>query len=118
LLVTGRRAVRGDAPLDEIDVTLENLKVPAQGRWYAALLAFGLMSFGVWSGFVRKAPASASGAKKTEVKEAEELVFRELVALERLERDGHIGPRAYAEARTELLDVLSRLAARSTASAS
>jgi hypothetical protein len=111
-LVTGRRAVRGDAPLDEIDVTLENLPVPAQGRWYAALLAFGLVGFGMWSGFVRKSPKPAAGAKSAEIKEAEELVLRELVTLERLERDGQIGPRAYAEARTELLDVLSRLTAR------
>lgn len=112
LLVTGRRAVRGDAPLDEIDVTLENLPVPAQGRWYAALLAFGLAGFGIWSGFVRKSTKPAVGTKSTEIKEAEDLVLRELVTLERLERDGQIGPRAYAEARTELLDVLSRLAAR------
>jgi hypothetical protein len=112
LLITGRRAVRGDPPLDEIDVTLENLPVPAQGRWYAAFLAFGLAGFGVWSGFVRKSSKPAAGAKNTEIKEAEELVLRELVTLERLEREGQIGPRAYAEARTELLDVLSRLAAR------
>ena len=115
-MVTGKRAVRGDAPLDSIDVTLENLPVPAQGRWYAAFLAFGLVGFGVWSGFLRKASRPASGTRKPEVKEAEDLVFRELVALERLERGGHIGPRAYAEARTELLDILSRLAARSTGS--
>jgi hypothetical protein len=118
LLVTGKRAVRGDAPLDEIDVTLENLPVPGQGRWYAALLAFGVVALGIWNGFVRKAPKPAARATSTEVKEAEELVFRELVALERLERDGQVGPKAYAEARTELLDILSRLAARTGTNAS
>jgi hypothetical protein len=112
LLVTGRRATRGDAPLDAIDVTLENLPVPAQGRWYAAFLALGLAAFGVWSGFLRKSAKPASRGNTAEIKEAEELVYRELVVLERLEREGQIGPKAYAEARTELLDVLSRLAAR------
>jgi hypothetical protein len=118
LLVTGKRAVRGDAPLDEIDITLENLPVPGQGRWYAAFLAFGLAAFGTWSGFVKKALEPVAGPNNAEIKEAEELVYRELVALERLERGGHVGPKAYAEARAELLDVLSRLAARTGQSAS
>jgi hypothetical protein len=112
LLVTGKRAVRGDAPLDDVEVSLENLPVPAQGRWYAALLAFGLAAFGVWHGFSRGRWKSKTAPYRAELEEAEELVYRELVALERLERDGHIGPRAYAEARTELLDVLSRLGSR------
>lgn len=112
LLVTGKRAVRGDAPLDEVDISLESLPVPAQGRWYAALTALGLAVFGIWAGFFRPRSDPKLAARSSELREAEELVFRELVALERLEREGQIGPRAYAEARAELLDVLSRLAAR------
>jgi hypothetical protein len=112
LLVTGKRAVRGDSPLDAVDVSLENLPVPAQGRWYAAFLAFGFAAFGVWTGFIRKPSTPESTARRSELSEAEDLIFRELVALERLEREGAIGPRAYAEARTELLDVLSRLASQ------
>jgi hypothetical protein len=112
LLITGKRAARGEPALDEIDVSLENLPVPAQGRWYAAFLALGLAAVGVWNGLSGRRSKTKSQPYRAEIAEAEELVFRELIALEKLEREGQVGPRAYAEARTEMLDVLSRLAVR------
>jgi hypothetical protein len=112
LLVTGRRATRGEDPLDDVDVSLDNLPVPSQGRWYAAFLALGVVAFGVWNGFTGRRAKAKSLARRAELDEAEGLVLDELVALERLQREGQIGPRAYTEVRGELLDVLSRLAAR------
>lgn len=109
LLATGKRASRGGEPLDDIDVSLENLPVPSQGRWYAAILALCVAAFGVWNGFSGRRTKATTARRPAEFKEAEGLVLDELVELERLERSGEIGPRAYAEARGELLDALSRL---------
>lgn len=111
LLATGKRAGRGDDPLDDLDISLENLPVPSQGRWYAAFLALGVAVLGVWTGLSSRASKKKT-VSRPEFAEAESLVLDELVALERLEREGQIGPRAYADARNELLDVLSRLSVR------
>jgi hypothetical protein len=117
LLITGKRAVRAEPPIEDVEVSLGNIPVPGQGRWYAALFACCLAGFGVWNALPRRGAKGRSAPYQAELSEAQELVFRELVSLERLEREGEIGPRAYGEARAELLDVLSRLAARAEGSA-
>jgi hypothetical protein len=111
LLVTGKRLARGDAPLDFIEVTLDNLPVPSNGRWYAVGIAVVLAGLGMASAFGQR---GANGAPRrtaaaSEVKEAEELVLDELVALEKLRSAERIGPRTYEETRLELLDALARL---------
>jgi hypothetical protein len=111
LLVTGKRLARGDAAMDFIELTLENLPVPSPGRWYAVFVACALAALGMSAGFGRKSsdkmrPRSVDEA---EVREAQDLVLDELVTLEKLRREERIGPRAYDETRVELLDALTRL---------
>ncbi|HEX3597266.1 MAG TPA: hypothetical protein VHU80_19290 [Polyangiaceae bacterium] len=111
LLVTGKRLSRGDAALDFVELTLDNLPVPSPGRWYAVIVACTLAALGLTSAFKRREgdkalPKSVSAA---EMHEAQELVLDELVTLERLRRDERVGPRTYEETRGELLDALARL---------
>jgi hypothetical protein len=111
LLVTGRRLSRGDEALASVEITLDNLPVPSMGRWYAVLIACALSALGLATalrkeGSDKKAVRSVDPA---DVKQAEELVLDELVALEKLRRQERVGPRTYEETRVELLDALTRL---------
>ena len=115
LLVTARHLVRGEAPLDSIDIALENLPVPSPGRWYAVGIALALAGFGLFQ-MVRRNPSPARKlARSEEAQEAEDLVLAELVQLERLRKNERIGPRTYEETRVELIDALARLDARTAA---
>jgi hypothetical protein len=110
LLVTGRRLERGDQALASIEITLDNLPVPSAGRWYAVVIACLLGALGLGTALrdnpQKKAVRSVDPA---DVKQAEELVLDELVALEKLRREERVGPRTYEETRVELLDALTRL---------
>jgi len=111
LLVTGRRLSRGDEALASVEITLDNLPVPSTGRWYAVVIACALGALGLATalrkdGSDKKAVRSVDPA---DVKQAEELVLDELVALEKLRREERVGPRTYEETRIELLDALTRL---------
>lgn len=108
LLGTARRLARGEAPLTALSVRLDDLPVPSNGRWYAALLSTLLMAAGLF----QLARRRSSGPTKSEISAAESLIFDELVELERLRQREGVGPRTYQQARTELLDALARLGAR------
>jgi hypothetical protein len=111
LLVTGRRLGRGDGALDSIEITLDNLPVPSLGRWYAVAIACALSALGLGVALRKDTSEKKShrSVDPADVKQAEELVLEELVALEKLRREERVGPRTYEETRIELLDALTRL---------
>lgn len=110
LLVTGRGLARGDEALRNVEITLDNLPVPSAGRWYAVAIACALGALGL-AVALRKDTENKAGASldPADVKQAEDLVLDELVALEKLRREERVGPRTYEETRLELLDTLARL---------
>jgi hypothetical protein len=116
MLLTAKHMTRGDSTLESVQVGLDNLPVPATGRWYALALAGSIAVLGLFEASRRRpaqtAPRSLPVAER---KEAERLILDELVALERLRQNEKIGPQTYREARAELLDALSRLATPETA---
>jgi len=109
LLVTGRHLVRGDAPLEVIDVTLDNLPVPSSGRWYAVATAVCFAALGLWKALGRRGSGERARGQAEDRRGAEKLVLDELVALEKLRRDDAVGPRTYQETRSTLLGALARL---------
>jgi hypothetical protein len=121
LLLTAKHMARGDAAMESVQVGLDNLPVPATGRWYALVLAGSIAVLGLFEAS-RRGPATGRAAPRAlpvaERKEAERLLLDELVALERLRRREGIGPQTYREARAELLDALSRLVPAETARSS
>ncbi|HVU02085.1 MAG TPA: hypothetical protein VHE30_10045 [Polyangiaceae bacterium] len=112
LLVTGKRLARGDSALTTVDVSLENLPVPSQGRWYAVVLAALFAGGGLLLALRSQGRDSSRPLGAEESAEAEGLLLGELVQLEKLRSADKIGPRTYEETRRALLDALVRLAAR------
>ncbi len=119
LLVTGKRLMRGDAALDAVSFTLDDIPVPSPGRWYAVVLAAVVAVGGLASALRRPAPSGkkTTGAAAAASKEAQELILDELVALERLRSADRIGPKTYRETRAELIDALARLETQRAATA-
>jgi hypothetical protein len=111
LLVTGRRLASGDQALASVEISLDNLPVPSAGRWYAVAIACVLGALGLATA-LRKETSEKKAVRSVDpadVKQAEELVLDELVALEKLRGQKRVGPRTYEETRIELLDALTRL---------
>ncbi|HEX7671937.1 MAG TPA: hypothetical protein VF395_20220 [Polyangiaceae bacterium] len=115
LLVTGKHLVRGESSLDSVSITLENLPVPSSGRWYAVGIALMIAGFGLFQMVSQRPSPARKLARQGEAEEAEDLVLRELVELERLRKSDRVGPRTYEETRAELLDALARLDSRTPA---
>jgi hypothetical protein len=109
MAVTQKQMIRGQAPLDRVDIRFEGLSAPSQGRWIAVLIAAGIVALGI------TAASRARGQRTSELSDAEvaaEMLYGELAALEKLRTEERIGPRAYARTRETLVDALARLAAR------
>jgi hypothetical protein len=117
LVATSRRLTRGEAALETLEITLDNLPVPSLGRWYAVGIAVCLAVFGLLHTLRSGRRNDRRTENVEEARQAEELVLDELVALERLKEDARIGPRTYQETRIELLDALARLQAKRGAAA-
>ncbi len=112
LLVTDRHLTRGDPALDFVDITLDNLPIPSDGRWYAVGIALCFAFAGLFEATRPETGKKRTGVDAEENREAEELVLDELVLLEKLKRSESIGPRAYQDAHAELIAALARLEAR------
>jgi hypothetical protein len=108
VLFTQRVLKQGDDALEEIHISLEGLPVPGNGRWIAVFIAAGLASIGllVARGMME---LDSSSDPAYDRQQAREILLSELVDVERAQRNGELGPRAYAEARKTLLDALARL---------
>lgn len=111
VLVTERTVGRAEGGMPSLAVTLTGLPVPGSGRWLAVALAAVAILVGV--SYVR---SSAGGAidddALDELVEAREALLGEIVQLERLKRDGEVGPRTYSRLRAALLDSLARIVDR------
>jgi len=117
LIVTGRHLVRGEAPLEAVEITLDNLPVPGAGRWYAVAVAVALGALGLWQAWGQRAAKARALGDAEDLTRAEDRVLQELIALERLHREKAVGPKTYDETRRALLEALSRLHGRASGSA-
>jgi hypothetical protein len=92
-----------------LEISLGGLPVPGPGRWVALLVALGLVLGGVVVRGAGSKMAGVRGAHPEEVDAARLLILNELRDLERVRREGTVGPRTYEQARRELVDALARL---------
>ena len=106
--VTRKVLRRGERAPTEITATLTGLPVPGSGRWVASGLAalIALVGLGVASG---KLPVAVEKRATSDRVRARELLFDELVELEATRRRGDIGPRAYQQAKAQLVAAVARL---------
>jgi hypothetical protein len=108
VLVTGKRAGRGQPELGPVVVTLTGLPVPSAGRWVAIAIAIvfagagGLAALGKWR--------LVSGEKlDTDRSRACDLLLDELVALTRARARGEVGPETHQRTHRTLIDALTRI---------
>ncbi|HVY45048.1 MAG TPA: hypothetical protein VHB21_04175, partial [Minicystis sp.] len=108
LLVTEKGATRGEGGVRTLEITLTGLPTPGPGRWVAVVLAALAVAAGLSAVFGKKGDGLDAEARK-DLEEAREALLGEVVTLERMHKQGEIGPKTYARVRGSLLDALARV---------
>ena len=106
VLFTERQMKPGEQAFERVIIDLDGLPTRGPERWIATLIAAAIALLGLsLSLLARKKFFSSAEEKET----ARQLLMRELLALEEAKLADEIGPRAYRQARQELLVALARL---------
>ena len=106
VLFTERQMKPGQGALKSITVDLDGLPTRGVERWLATGLALLIALLGILLSLMAKKKYFSSREEK---EEAQQLLLRELLALEQAKKEAEVGPRAYRQARQELLIALARL---------
>jgi len=110
ILLTERQLRPGDAQLDRVLVTLENLPGHGPGRWIALGLAALAVAGGLFAALLQKKQTPEARAElEQDAARARERLFEELKALEKAKEAGEIGPKTYEQVRGMLVDALAKL---------
>ena len=110
ILVTEKQLRPGDAQLDRLQITLDNLPGPGPGRWIALGLAALAIAGGLFAALRQKGQTSEARAElETDAARARERLFEELLALEKAKETGEVGPKTYEQVRGMLVDALAKL---------
>lgn len=110
ILLTERQLRPGDAQLDRVVVTLENLPGPGPGRWITLGLAALAIAGGIFAALHQKKQTPEARAEvEQDAARARERLFEELLALEKARETGEIGPKTYEQVRGMLVDALAKL---------
>lgn len=110
ILITERQLRPGDAQLDRIDITLDNLPGPGPGRWIALGLAALAVAGGLFAALRQKEQTAEARAElEQDAARARERLLEELLALEKAKEAGEIGPKTYEQVRGMLVDALAKL---------
>lgn len=110
ILMTERQLRPGDAQLDGLRVSLENLPGHGPGRWIALGLAALAVVGGIWTALNQSKKGSEARAEvERDAARARERLVEELRALEKAREAGEVGPQTYEQVRRMLVDALGRL---------
>ncbi len=108
VLVTQVQAGRSGVPLiDRVDIRVGGLATRGNGRWISLWLALGVAGIGV--SVAVRGKRQEGGGRGGDVQQAREVLFAELVKVEKAFRAGRIGPETHRQAQQTLLDALARL---------
>jgi hypothetical protein len=108
VLVTRKVVARGEPEVGAFRVVLTGLPVPDEGRWVAVMIALGFMSLGGLATLGKLKLVSTERLENDHAR-ARDLLFDELVALDKARKKGEIGPNAYERAHRLLVDALARI---------
>jgi len=108
VLVTRKVVGRGEPEVGSFTVVLSGLPVPSVGRWYVVViaLAFGIAGAMATAGKLKFVSTERLVSDRAR---ARELLFVELVALSRAQKNGEVGPNAFDRAYRLLVDALARI---------
>ena len=109
LLMTQRELQPGEtAKLDRLDIQIAGLPDRGNGRWISLLLALGTAAAGIWVASQTRGSSGVDLPQRDAV-QARELLFAELVSVEKAYRNHLIGPDTRGQARETLIGALARL---------
>jgi hypothetical protein len=108
VLVTRKVVARGEPEIGAFRVVLTGLPVPDEGRWVAVMIALGFMSLGGLAAAGKLKLVSSERLEGDQAR-ARDLLFEELVTLDKARKAGEIGPNAHERAHRLLVDALARI---------
>jgi hypothetical protein len=108
VLVTRKVVGRGEPEVGSFRIVLTGLPAPDEGRWVAVLIALAFASFGGLAAAGKLKLVSTERLEGDHAR-ARDLLFEELLTLERARKDGEIGPTAHERAHRMLVDALARI---------
>jgi hypothetical protein len=108
VLVTRKVVGRGEPEVGSFRIVLTGLPAPDEGRWVAVIIALTFAAFGGLAA-AGKLKLVSSERLESDQARARDLLFEELVTLDRARKDGEIGPNAHERAHRMLVDALARI---------
>jgi hypothetical protein len=108
VLVTETAATLAAGGVRTMDITINGLPTPGPGRWIAVGLAVIAIAAGLWT-MLQRSDGDGDPEARKDLEEARETLLEELLTLERMHKNGEIGPKTYARVHASLLDALARV---------
>lgn len=108
VLVTRKVVARGEPEVGAFRVVLTGLPVPDEGRWVAVMIALVFMAGGGLAAAGRLKLVSTERLEGDQAR-ARDLLFAELVTLDKARKNGELGPKAHDRAHRLLVDALARI---------
>jgi hypothetical protein len=110
LLVTARSTPTASTPVSPVVITLTGLPSPSEVRYLVLVVALLLASGGIAVAYWNRSRRATSSEQIAEQRQAaRELLLAELVALHHAHQRAEVGPRAFTNARSALIDAIARL---------
>jgi hypothetical protein len=108
VLVTRKVVGRGEPEVGSFRIVLTGLPAPDEGRWVAVIIALAFASFGGLAAAGKLKLVSTERLEGDQAR-ARDLLFQELLTLERARAQGEIGPTAHERAHRMLVEALARI---------
>jgi hypothetical protein len=116
VLLTERQARPGEAPLNRVTVTLDNIPTEGSAKWITVGITAATLAFGVYTALEQeKAKRATSRVGERETERARARLVTEIAALDAASKAGEIGPQAHTRIRQALIDSLARVMAQTDA---
>jgi hypothetical protein len=113
VLLTEKQARAGEAPLNHVKVTLDNIPTEGSAKWITVGITVATLALGVYTALEQeKTKRASSRVGERETERARARLVTEIAALDAASKAGEIGPQAHTRIRQALIDSLARVMAQ------